>query len=63
MVLPLVVGVDGPESSLHAVDWAVDEAVRHGLSLHRARLTVGAVRGCGLRRRTRDRFGGRGDRT
>ncbi|WP_373306801.1 universal stress protein [Streptomyces spinoverrucosus] len=33
MVLPLVVGVDGSEPSLHAVDWAVDEAVRHGLPL------------------------------
>jgi nucleotide-binding universal stress UspA family protein len=29
MMLPLVVGVDGSEPSLHAVDWAVDEAVRH----------------------------------
>ncbi|KMS68289.1 universal stress protein [Streptomyces viridochromogenes] len=33
MVLPLVVGVDGSEPGLHAVDWAVDEAVRHGLPL------------------------------
>ncbi|MFI6935805.1 universal stress protein [Streptomyces sp. NPDC050287] len=33
MELPLVVGVDGSESSLLAVDWAVDEAARHGLSL------------------------------
>lgn len=33
MELPLVVGVDGSESSLRAVDWAVDEAVRHGLLL------------------------------
>ncbi|MGW2613468.1 universal stress protein [Streptomyces sp. NPDC001500] len=30
---PLVVGVDGSESSLTAVDWATDEAARHGLSL------------------------------
>ncbi|MFF3518267.1 universal stress protein [Streptomyces sp. NPDC002573] len=30
---PLVVGVDGSDSSLQAVDWAVDEAVRHGLPL------------------------------
>ncbi|MEU3889693.1 universal stress protein [Streptomyces sp. NPDC029041] len=33
MELPLVVGVDGSEGSLPAVDWAVDEAARHGLSL------------------------------
>ncbi|MDO0909777.1 universal stress protein [Streptomyces sp. DT2A-34] len=33
MELPLVVGVDGSEPSLHAVDWAVDEAVRHGFRL------------------------------
>ncbi|MFE0514344.1 universal stress protein [Streptomyces sp. NPDC058964] len=31
--LPLVVGVDGSDSSLQAVDWAVDEAARHGLPL------------------------------
>ena len=39
MELPLVVGVDGSESSLLAVDWAVDEAARHGLTL---RLVHGA---------------------
>ncbi|MFI8891625.1 universal stress protein [Streptomyces paradoxus] len=33
MRLPLVVGVDGSDGSLPAVDWAVDEAVRHGLPL------------------------------
>ncbi|WP_367325289.1 universal stress protein [Streptomyces sp. HUAS ZL42] len=33
MELPLVVGVDGSDSSLVAVDWAVDEAARHGLPL------------------------------
>ncbi|MFJ2565548.1 universal stress protein [Streptomyces sp. NPDC087568] len=33
MTLPLVVGVDGSDSCLLAVDWAVDEAVRHGLPL------------------------------
>ncbi|MFI2642302.1 universal stress protein [Streptomyces sp. NPDC018610] len=32
-LLPLVVGVDGSEPSLTAVDWAVDEAARHGLPL------------------------------
>ncbi|MFF8864780.1 universal stress protein [Streptomyces sp. NPDC015139] len=34
MQLPLIVGVDGSDSSLAAVDWAVDEAARHGLPLH-----------------------------
>ncbi|WP_406728545.1 universal stress protein [Streptomyces sp. GD-15H] len=34
MVIPLVVGVDGSESSLEAVDWAVDEAARHTVPLH-----------------------------
>ncbi|MDR6975963.1 nucleotide-binding universal stress UspA family protein [Streptomyces sp. 3330] len=33
MALPLVVGVDGSDSSLLAVDWAADEAARHGLPL------------------------------
>lgn len=33
MELPLVVGVDGSQSSLQAVDWAVDEAARYGLPL------------------------------
>ncbi|MFF4399574.1 universal stress protein [Streptomyces sp. NPDC001480] len=31
--LPVVVGVDGSESSLTAVDWAVDAAARRGLQL------------------------------
>ncbi|MFG2810297.1 MULTISPECIES: universal stress protein [Streptomyces] len=34
MAVPLVVGVDGSEASLEAVDWAVDEAVRHDVPLH-----------------------------
>ncbi|MBD0842088.1 universal stress protein [Streptomyces sp. TRM68416] len=33
MELPLVVGVDGSPGSLQAVDWAVDEAARHGVAL------------------------------
>ncbi|WP_369148555.1 universal stress protein [Streptomyces sp. R44] len=33
MESPLVVGVDGSDASLTALDWAVDEAVRHGLAL------------------------------
>ncbi|MEU9571088.1 universal stress protein [Streptomyces massasporeus] len=33
MERPLVVGVDGSDGSLPAVDWAVDEAARHGLPL------------------------------
>ncbi|WNM32106.1 universal stress protein [Streptomyces sp. Li-HN-5-11] len=34
MTIPLVVGVDGSEASLQAVDWAAAEAVRHGVPLH-----------------------------
>lgn len=34
MTIPLVVGVDGSESSLQAVDWAAGEAVRHDVPLH-----------------------------
>jgi nucleotide-binding universal stress UspA family protein len=33
MELPLTVGVDGSDGSLPAIDWAVDEAARHGLPL------------------------------
>ncbi|MFC5957227.1 universal stress protein [Streptomyces pratens] len=33
MTLPLVVGIDGSEASLEAVDWAAEEAVRHGVPL------------------------------
>ncbi|WP_086825838.1 universal stress protein [Streptomyces sp. NRRL B-24572] len=31
---PVVVGVDGSDAGLAALDWAVDEAVRHGWALH-----------------------------
>ncbi|MFJ7904716.1 universal stress protein [Streptomyces sp. NPDC096198] len=34
MTIPLVVGVDGSDGSLEAVDWAADEAARHGIPLH-----------------------------
>ncbi|GGT00935.1 universal stress protein [Streptomyces chromofuscus] len=34
MTIPLVVGIDGSPASLEAVDWAADEAVRHGVPLH-----------------------------
>ncbi|MGW0149216.1 universal stress protein [Streptomyces sp. NPDC003333] len=34
MTIPLVVGVDGSRTCLEALDWAVDEAVRHGVPLH-----------------------------
>ncbi|MFE1292792.1 universal stress protein [Streptomyces sp. NPDC058751] len=33
MTHPLVTGIDGSDESLTAVDWAVDEAARHGLPL------------------------------
>ncbi|MFE7607039.1 universal stress protein [Streptomyces celluloflavus] len=33
MALPLIVGADGSDTGLRAVDWAVDEAVLHGLPL------------------------------
>lgn len=33
MAEPVIVGVDGSEQSLRALDWAVDEAALHGLAL------------------------------
>lgn len=41
MALPLVVGIDGSESSLEAVDLAVSEASRHRLSLHLVHAAAG----------------------
>ncbi|WP_433917602.1 universal stress protein [Streptomyces canus] len=41
MALPLVVGIDGPESSLEAVDLAAARAARHGLSLHLVHAAAG----------------------
>lgn len=40
MAIPLVVGIDGSESSLEAVDWAAAEADRH-LSLHLVHAAAG----------------------
>ncbi|MFF4569747.1 universal stress protein [Streptomyces sp. NPDC001410] len=40
MTLPLVAGIDGSDSSLLAIDWAVDEAGRHGVPL---RLVYGSL--------------------
>ncbi|MFI8073855.1 universal stress protein [Streptomyces sp. NPDC086033] len=34
MAIPLVVGIDGSESSLEAADLAAAETARHSLSLH-----------------------------
>ncbi|MEU3795242.1 universal stress protein [Streptomyces fructofermentans] len=42
MELPLVVGVDGSDASLPAVDWAVDEAARRGVPLRLVHASVWA---------------------
>ncbi|MFF0086732.1 universal stress protein [Streptomyces canus] len=41
MAIPLVVGIDGPESSLEAVHLATAGAARHGLSLHLVHVVAG----------------------
>ena len=41
MAIPLVVGIDGSEPSLEAVDLAAVGAVRHSLSLHLAHTAAG----------------------
>ncbi|MER6083476.1 universal stress protein [Streptomyces sp. NPDC001833] len=48
MTLPLVVGVDGSDSCLLAVDWAVDEAERHGLPLRLVHASLWARYEAGL---------------
>ncbi|CAL9354963.1 universal stress protein [Streptomyces sp. Tu 3180] len=55
MVLPLVVGVDGSEGSLLAVDWAVDEAARHGLPLRLVHASRGERHEGALPRTSRER--------
>lgn len=44
MVSPLVVAVDGSPSSLEALDWAVDEAIRHAVPLRIVHAVVHADR-------------------
>ncbi|KAF5999112.1 universal stress protein [Streptomyces sp. WAC00263] len=48
MTIPVVVGVDGSEASLEAVDWAADEAVRHGVPLHILHAATGGHEASGL---------------
>ncbi|MFF1650665.1 universal stress protein [Streptomyces sp. NPDC058240] len=45
MKSPLVLGVDGSETTLRAVDWAADEAVLHGLPLRLVYASRCVVRG------------------
>ncbi|MFF8913961.1 universal stress protein [Streptomyces sp. NPDC015032] len=44
MRLPLVLGVDGSQANLRAVDWAVDEAALHGLPLRVVYASEGDLR-------------------
>lgn len=41
MAIPLVVGIDGSEASLEAMDWAADEAVRYSVPLHLVHAAAG----------------------
>ncbi|MET8572644.1 universal stress protein [Streptomyces sp. NPDC004783] len=41
MAIPLMVGIDGSEASLEAVDWAADEAIRHSVPLHLVHAAAG----------------------
>ncbi|MFF3200990.1 universal stress protein [Streptomyces sp. NPDC002962] len=48
MTLPLVVGIDGSEASLEAVDWAADESLRHEVPLHLVHAAVSGHEAPGL---------------
>ncbi|MGW5216165.1 universal stress protein [Streptomyces sp. NPDC004051] len=58
MVMPLVVGVDGSESSLEAVDWAVDEAARYAVPLHLLHAAAPGQDSSGLITAASERAGG-----
>lgn len=48
MTIPLVVGVDGSEASLEAVDWAAEEAMRHDVPLRLLHAAAGAGEAAGV---------------
>ncbi|GAT80211.1 stress protein [Streptomyces sp. F-3] len=48
VTIPLVVGVDGSEASLEAVDWAAAEAVRHGVPLRLLHAAAGEPEASGV---------------